>query len=63
MTSTRAAVVLTMEPVFAGVFGVLLAGDEITWRTVLGGALILVAMYLVELSPSRKVDYDPSPHP
>lgn len=63
MTSTRAAVVLTMEPVFAGVFGVLLAGDEITWRTLLGGALILCAMYLVELNPNRRIEYEPSPHP
>lgn len=51
MTPTRAAVVLSLEPVFAGAFGVLVAGDSITWRVLLGGAAILAAMFLVELKP------------
>lgn len=49
----RGAVLLTGEPVFAGIFGVLLAGDVVTWRTVVGGSLILAAMLLVELAPRR----------
>jgi drug/metabolite transporter (DMT)-like permease len=52
LTPTRAAVVMTMEPVFAGVFGVAIGGDPLGIRTVLGAALVLVAMYAVELSPS-----------
>lgn len=44
----RAAVVLTLEPVFAGLFGVLVAGDPVTWRTVVGGGFILAAMLMVE---------------
>ena len=56
--SVRSAVVLTLEPVFAGVFGVMLTGDIITWRTAVGGALILVAMLLVELAPRA-----PTPRP
>lgn len=53
---TRAAVVLTMEPVFAGIFGVTLGGESLTTRTVVGAALVLVAMYVVELGPRHAVD-------
>jgi len=49
----RGAVILTGEPVFAGIFGVALAGDEVTARWVLGGLCILGAMLLVELAPRR----------
>lgn len=53
MSAHRAAIVLTMEPVFAGVFGVAIGGDALTWRMVAGGLLILLAMYVVELAPQR----------
>lgn len=59
---TRAAIILTMEPVFAGIFGVALAGDEITLRMAAGGVLILAAMYVIELAP-RSVQIESSPHP
>lgn len=49
---TTAAVVLTLEPVFAGVAG-FLVGEDITTRMIIGGALVLVAMYVVELGPRR----------
>lgn len=49
---TQAAVILTMEPVFAGLFG-FLAGEPLTLRIVLGGVCVLTAMYLVELGPRR----------
>jgi drug/metabolite transporter (DMT)-like permease len=50
MSATRAAVVMTMEPVFAGVAAVL-AGEHLDWRVPVGGFLVLAAMYLVELGP------------
>jgi drug/metabolite transporter (DMT)-like permease len=50
---TRAAVIMTMEPVFSGVFAVLLAGEVLGLRTVLGAALVLAAMLLTELGPRR----------
>ncbi len=53
MSAHRAAIVLTMEPVFAGVFGVAIGGDQLTWRIVTGGLLVLIAMYVVELTPQR----------
>ena len=52
MPATRAAVVLTMEPVFAGVTGVL-SGETLAARGWLGAGLVLAAMYLVELAPSK----------
>ena len=54
----RGALILTGEPVFAGIFGVLLAGDAVTVRTVVGGACILGAMLLVELAPRRGAPED-----
>jgi drug/metabolite transporter (DMT)-like permease len=53
---TRAAVVMTMEPVFAGIFGVAVGGDRLTVRTVVGALLVLAAMYLVELGPRHGAD-------
>lgn len=53
MPATRAAVILTMEPVFAGVTGVL-SGETLAVRGWVGAALVLAAMYLVELSPAPR---------
>ncbi len=50
---TRAAVVMTMEPVFAGLFAVVLAGESLGPRTLVGAALVLVAMVLTEVGPRR----------
>ena len=49
MSAPRAAIVLTLEPVFAGIFGVTLGGDVLTARIVAGGVCIVAAMYVVEL--------------
>lgn len=51
MPATRAAIVMTTEPVFAAGFAVALGVDALTTRMVLGGGLVLAAMYLVELAP------------
>jgi drug/metabolite transporter (DMT)-like permease len=53
---TRAAIIMTMEPVWAASFAVLLGGESLTARMLVGGSLVLAAMYLVELSPRRKVE-------
>ena len=53
LPATRAAIVMTTEPVFAAAFAVALGSDELSWRMLLGGGLILAAMYLVELMPRR----------
>ncbi|HAM24501.1 MAG TPA: EamA family transporter [Actinobacteria bacterium] len=56
MSATRAAVVITFEPVFAAIFAFGFAGEQLTIRTVIGGALIVAAMYLVELGPRHSAD-------
>jgi drug/metabolite transporter (DMT)-like permease len=56
LSSTRAAIIMTMEPVWAAFFAVLLGGESLTGRMLVGGALVLTAMYLVELSPRRKIE-------
>src|SRR5699024_9882886 len=63
LSATRAAVIMTMEPVFAAAFAVALGGEHLTPRMLAGGALVLVAMYLVELTPSREPPTEPLPVP
>ena len=53
LTATRAAVIMTTEPVAAAAFAVGF-GEPLTTRMVLGGLLVLAAMYLVELSPRSR---------
>lgn len=53
LPAARAAVIMTMEPVFAALFAVVLGGERLGVRTVAGGALVLAAMLLVELAPRR----------
>ena len=53
---TRSAIIMTMEPVFAALFAVLLGGEVATTRMLLGGSLVLAAMLIVELVPRRKVE-------
>ena len=56
LSPTRTAIIMSMEPVFAAFFAVLLGGEEVALRMVLGGAMVLAAMLLVELSPGRQVE-------
>jgi drug/metabolite transporter (DMT)-like permease len=56
LAPTRAAVVMTMEPVFAGIFGVAVGGDALGARTIAGAVLVLIAMYAVELGPRQGKD-------
>lgn len=63
LSASRAAVIMTMEPVFAAAFAVALGGERLTLRMLGGGALVLAAMYLVELTPSRKPPTEPLPVP
>jgi drug/metabolite transporter (DMT)-like permease len=55
---TRAAIIMTMEPVFAAFFAVLLGGESLTVRMLLGGLLVLTAMLLAELAPRRRVEVE-----
>jgi drug/metabolite transporter (DMT)-like permease len=56
LSATRAAVIMTLEPVFAAAFAVWLGGEVVTARMWFGGLLVLAAMYLVELVPRTPAD-------
>jgi drug/metabolite transporter (DMT)-like permease len=58
LPSARVAIVMTTEPVFAAGFAVALGVDVLNWRMLVGGALVLGAMYLVELAPKRGAALD-----
>jgi drug/metabolite transporter (DMT)-like permease len=53
LSTTRAAVVLTMEPVFAALaaWG---AGEKLGWSVLAGGGLVVVAMFVVEAAGGRR---------
>ncbi|HEX2895173.1 MAG TPA: DMT family transporter [Marmoricola sp.] len=53
---TRSAIIMSMEPVFAAFFAVLLGGESLTIRMLLGGAMVLTAMLVVELLPRRRIE-------
>lgn len=56
LAPTRTAIIMSTEPVFAAFFAVLLGGEGVTTRMVLGGLLVLTAMLVVELAPRRPVE-------
>ena len=51
LSTARTAVILTMEPVFAGLFGFALAGERLGPLGLIGAALIFAALLLVEVGP------------
>ena len=53
LSPTRTAVVMTMEPVFAGLVAIALGGERVTGRAVAGAALVLAAMVLTEVGPRQ----------
>ena len=53
---TRTAIILTMEPVFAGIAGVTFGSDELTRNMIIGAILILIGTYVVELGPRKSAE-------
>jgi drug/metabolite transporter (DMT)-like permease len=53
-TPTRAALVYTLEPVFAAIFSVWLAGDRLSATGWFGGLLIVAGMIVAEVWPMLK---------
>ena len=52
----RIALILTSEPVFAGLFAFLLQGETLTAAAWLGAALIMFAILIVEMVPRLRVE-------
>jgi drug/metabolite transporter (DMT)-like permease len=49
--AARTAIIMTMEPVFAAIFGYWLAGDRLVALQIFGGVLILCALVIGEVVP------------
>lgn len=56
LAATRCAIIMSMEPVFAAFFAVLLGGESATSRMLGGGTMVLAAMLVVELVPRRRIE-------
>ncbi len=52
MTTTKVAVILTMEVVFAAVFAMIFGGEHLTLQATLGGVMVLTAMFMIVLKES-----------
>ncbi len=57
-TPTHTALIFTLEPVFAAIFALALAGEILTGQEWLGGILILAGMLLAELWPASSKTAD-----
>ena len=55
ISAARAALLMTMEPVFAAGFAVVFGNEHLGLRVLAGGALILTAMVIAESSEARKI--------
>lgn len=54
LSAARAALLMTMEPVFAATFAVVFGGEHLGLRVLAGGMLILVAMLIAEMTEARE---------
>lgn len=53
LSASRAALLMTMEPVFAATFAVVFGNEQLGMRVLFGGALILAAMLIAEMTEAR----------
>lgn len=56
LAPSRAAVVMTMEPVSAAAFAVALGGEVLTGRLLVGGTLALAAMWLADRPSTEPIE-------
>ena len=52
MSTTKVAVILTMEVVFAALFAIVFGGETLTLQKALGGLLVVIAMFVIVLKES-----------
>ena len=62
LAPTRCAIIMSMEPVFAAFFAVLLGSESVTVRLMVGGTMVFGAMLVVELAPRRRPIEGEVPH-
>ncbi len=53
LSAVRAAIILSMEPAFAALFGCLVGGDQLSTIQITGGVLMIAAVMLSEIMASR----------
>lgn len=57
ISPTHTAIVLTLEPVFAGVFAIIIGGEQLTIRITAGAICVLAAMFIIRLkNPKREIE-------
>jgi drug/metabolite transporter (DMT)-like permease len=56
VSPTRTALILTLEPAFAGLFGIVLLDDVLGTRGWIGAGMILAGMLVAELAPQRAAE-------
>ena len=49
ISATKVAVIMTMEVVFAALFAVIFGGETLTLKVLIGGAMVLTAMFMIVL--------------
>jgi drug/metabolite transporter (DMT)-like permease len=49
ISATKVAVIMTMEVVFAALFAVIFGGETLTVKVLIGGAMVLAAMFMIVL--------------
>jgi drug/metabolite transporter (DMT)-like permease len=55
ISEIKAAVLYSLEPVFAAVIAFFYLGEIITWKTAIGGLLILAGMFIAELKSQKNI--------
>jgi drug/metabolite transporter (DMT)-like permease len=56
MSPTKVAVILTMEVVFAAIFAVIFGGETLTLQALLGGVLVVIAMFAIVIKGEESVE-------
>lgn len=53
IADTPAAIIISIEPVFATIFGILFGDEKLTWQIIIGGLLIFVGILITILISSK----------
>jgi drug/metabolite transporter (DMT)-like permease len=53
---SRTALIFMLVPIFATIFGVILASETISWRLVVGGSLIIIGIIIASIQRTNKSD-------
>ena len=62
MSATSVGILLTIEYIFAAIFGIILVHELLTWRVVIGGICMMAGLYLVILFDAKPPSALPGSH-